>query len=206
MSKSCRFQRRRGPPRSFKRTVLIVGEGRETEPNYFDGLKRETEVAARFSVTVKRGRGRSPESVIGEVLKHKSQGDYDEVWCVLDVEGAQKRASLEKALRLAADNGITVCLSNPSFEAWFLAHFERTTAPFAGARAVIVRLSKHWQKEYRTKYDKSAQDLYSRLSNRTPTAIANARWGKEIHHKDRPVADCNSSTEVYRLVRRLLGQ
>ena len=52
---------RRSRRRAEKATVLIVSAGRQTEPNYFDGLKRDPVVRARFAVTVKRGRGRSPQ-------------------------------------------------------------------------------------------------------------------------------------------------
>ena len=42
---------------------------------------------------------------------------------------------------------------------------------------------------------------------RTDAAVENARWVRESHHsQDTPVEDCNSSTEVYLLVERLLGK
>jgi len=121
--------------RPEKRTVLIVGEGRETEPNYFTGLRDETDVSDRFAVTVKRGKGFSPEHVLNEAIRHMERArgqraEYDEVWCVMDVEGPAKRASLDAARIRAKQNGVQVCLSNPSFEVWLLSHFERTSASF----------------------------------------------------------------------------
>jgi hypothetical protein len=41
--------------RPEKKTILIFGEGRETEPNYFRGLKQKDEISRRFKVTVKKG-------------------------------------------------------------------------------------------------------------------------------------------------------
>lgn len=84
-------------------TILIVGEGEKTERNYFQGLKGVKAVLARFKVTVKKGHGRSPEDVVKEAIDHKKGAkhrgqEYDAVWCVLDVEGPNKRDSLDKAV------------------------------------------------------------------------------------------------------------
>jgi hypothetical protein len=156
----------RGLP--IRRTVLVVGEGRETEPNYFDGLKREDAVAARFTVTVKKGPGISPEKIVEEAVKYKLQAaarseDFDEVWCVMDTEGPEKRGSLARALRMARDNDIKVCLSNPAFEVWLLSHFERSAGFCLDCGAVIVKLNKRWRKNFSLDYDKADDRLYHRI-------------------------------------------
>lgn len=214
-----RFRRpsRRGVPRRtsrgrpIRRTILIVGEGQETEPNYFRELAKEDEVKRRFAVTIKKGPGISPERVIEETIKHKQRADnrgesYDEVWCVLDVEGPTKRESLDKAAITAQDHSIKLCLSNPAFEVWLLSHFERKARAYDDCDAVIVQLNKHWRKHYKQDYQKNDGRVYLRVSPLTQTAIGNAQWVRENHHKDKQnTADCNSSTEVYRLVRQLIG-
>jgi len=198
--------------RPIKRTVLIVGEGKETEPNYFRGLKQEDAVKARFAVTVKKGPGWSPVRIVEHAINLKnaatSRGeDYDEIWCVLDVEGHTKRQSLNKAADMARENGITLCLSNPCFEIWLLSHFERKARAYYDCDAVVVRLNTFWQKHHRQDYRKNDDQIYYRVSDHTQAAIYNAQWVSENHHRDRPnTADCNSSTEVYRLVGHLLGQ
>jgi len=60
----------------------------------------------------------------------------------MDVEGPSHRDSLEKAVKLLKENGITLCLSNPAFEVWLLAHFKRVTRSFKDCNAVIVELKK----------------------------------------------------------------
>jgi len=205
------FPRRVSRAFPIKTTILIIGEGQETEPNYFDGLKREDKVVAKFTVTVKRGHGFSPEKVVKEAIEHKARAErraetYDEVWCVIDAEGPEKRESLGQAAALAKENSIRLCLSNPSFEVWFLAHFEKTGKAFNDGDAVIVRLNKHWRKHHTQDYQKSDDRIYRRLCGRTQTAIANAQWVREDHFRHvADTADCNSSTEVYRLVGYLIG-
>ncbi len=114
--------RRRPPHRPLKTTVLLVCEGKKTERNYFDQLKREDAICERFSIRVQRGKGGSPEAVAKYAVERKdnSNVEYDEVWCVMDVEDANQRASLDKALTILGKNNIEACLSNPAFEVWLL--------------------------------------------------------------------------------------
>lgn len=197
--------------RPVKITILIVGEGQKTEPNYFRELKLEDDVTARFSVTVKKGHGRSPEQVIEEALRNKQRAEnrgeyYDEVWCVLDVEGPDKRESLERAMAVARQNDITLCLSNPCFEVWLLAHFVRQSRAYNDCDSIIVQLNNHWQSLCGQNYRKNDEHIYSRVSSLTQTAIENAKQVREIDHRDNiNTADANSSTEVYKLVSYLIG-
>jgi len=191
----------RWPP---KKTVLIVCEGQETEPNYFRGLKKNARVSSAYRVVVKKGIGFSATAAVKKAIELKKQGDYDLTYCVVDVEGPHRRqADLRKTLALARSNNIRAILSNPSFEVWFLAHFERTCRSFKDANAVIVVLNSHWQKHWHQEYRKSDEQIYRRLADRTTTAITNAKAVREKDHGNRPVKDCNSSTEVDKLVRLL---
>ena len=214
MSRRGKGNNRSGVPRrSFKRlprktTILIVCEGKETERNYFDGLKREDAVRQRFAVTVKRGKGGSPLAVADRAIKLKKQAGnkYDEVWCVMDVESSNNMTALKKASARLERKKIRLCLSNPTFEVWLLAHFEKTATAFPNCDAVISRLNWHWQQHFGEKYDKADRNIYSRLAPLTNNAIQNARRVLQTHHASRPcVLDCNSSTEVHLLVSRLCG-
>jgi hypothetical protein len=54
-------------------------------------------------------------------------------------------------------------------------------------------------------YQKNDEKIYPRLSAYTGTAIQNARSVREDHFRETTdLAECNSATEVYRLVERLL--
>lgn len=211
-----RFRDRQGQPQrkpSQRRreltTILIVGEGQQTEPNYFRGLRDEDVVRKCWSVHVKAAHGFSPEEVIKETIKHKTRANrgepYDEVWAVLDVEGPDKLDSLKKAMKLAKAHNIKLCLSNPSFEVWLLAHFCRSCQEFDDGDHVIIELNKHWRKLVKHDYGKSDDKVYTRLSGLTTTATANAKDVLKKDHKGKPVHEANSSTEAYLLVERLLN-
>ena len=79
------------PAAREKTTVLIVCEGKETERNYFDQLKRDEPTRQNFSITVKRGKGGSRQQIAQFAVDRKNDvdADYDQVWCVMDVESPE---------------------------------------------------------------------------------------------------------------------
>lgn len=133
MSKRNRTRRsaRKKPFRQPKPTILIVTEGKKTEPQYFRG----------FANTCKNPRvtievipcGGVPLTVVEkakELMKAaqnraKKQSDenlaYDEVWCVFDRDD---HPHVSGSLQMARDNQIEVAFSNPCFELWLLLHFQ----------------------------------------------------------------------------------
>lgn len=204
---------RRPGRRRERKTVLIVGEGRETEPNYFHGLKREDRVREAYAVTVKRGKGGSRVQIVRDVIDRMNEPgkDYDETWCVMDVErldSEEARKGFVDAVELAKDNDIHLCLSNPAFEVWLRAHFIRSSRHFNDADAVIVDLNKRWCKRFNgAEYSKSDEGIHEKLAPLTEEAIGNARDVREKDHAGKGgTENCNSSTEVYRLVETLRGK
>ena len=202
--------RRRHGSRQEKIRILIVCEGRETEPNYFRGLRDEESIREKFVLEIRKGRGGSPlyavQRAVEEIEKAASRNEeFDEAWCVLDIEHAGQNPQLIQARALAGRHEIRLALSNPSFECWLLAHFERTARSFANCDQVVEQLNKFWRKTIGQDYEKNDEKIYQRVRLFTHTAITNSRWVREEHFKKtKDLAECNSATEVYRLVERLL--
>lgn len=203
-----RPQRQR-QPRFRRRTILLYCEGRDTEPIYLRGLCQEQAIRDRFHVTIREGGGGAAHSIVREAKqerdRQKRRGEnYEEVWCVLDVEDMTRAESLNEAVQLAEREKIRLFLSNPSFEVWLIAHFECIARAFLNSAAAEKYLEQtHWRKEFGTAYDKSDESLYTKLSSRRDTATANAQWVLEQHHQRKTSRGCNSSTEIYRLVNHL---
>ena len=198
------------PPRRTKHAILIQCEGQKTEPRYLYEFSQECGAAQRYAISVKPGKGQNALVTMEAAVREGSrtlQGVkvYDEVWCVMDVEHAAHEASLNAALALAKQHGINVCLSKPSFEVWLLAHFERIKRDFPDSAAVERRLSDtYWKKHFGCDYDKGDPRLFERLGPLQGTAADNAQWILETFHEKRPCREANASTEVYRLVQRLM--
>ena len=203
--------RRTSQRRELKKTILIVCEGQETERNYLDGLKRVETISKAFKITVRRGKGGSRSQIIKRAIDKKNvqHKEMDAVLCVLDTESletAQAQEDLAAARQEADLSGITLCLSNPAFEVWFLAHFIRTSRSFRNCDAVIIELDKEWRTAFGQPYNKSDDKVYQRLATRTQDAVTNAKEVVEIDHKEKTdIADRNSSTDFYQLVEKLLS-
>lgn len=191
--------KRRVQSRPLKERLLIVCEGRATEPNYLDGLKRFGSIPAHFAITVAKGRGGTRFDIAESAVSKKRElgNNFDRVLLLMDVEHAEHRESLERALPLLAKHGIEVFLSNPSFEVWLLAHFERTGKWFENGARVEDQLNQHWSREFESEYAKGDVRNFARLQSRLPAVTENAKSVREHQHTGVAMKDANSATEMY---------
>jgi RloB-like protein len=142
---------------ALKRRILIVGEGRETEYNYFVGFrnafKHELDAMAT-SVSVARGKGGNARGIVENAIKEKKKfqpkgKQGDRVFLLLDTEGPGRSPGqgrtpeLPAAEKLAAENGIEIVYSCPAIEYWLLCHFEKISrAVFKDCNTVVAELNK----------------------------------------------------------------
>ena len=198
-----------------KRRILIVGEGRETEYNYFVGLRTMFEAeleATATSVSVRRGKGGDARQIVNTAIAEAKKFDPDRkagdlVFLLLDTEGAGRAPELPAAERLAQKNKIEIVYSSPAFEYWLLCHFLHVPRRhFEDCDAVIVELEKKWKNVRKNGYDKADPDVFDRVAQRLATACSEALL-LDLHHiKTTGTAPkTNPSTQVYELVARLIG-
>ena len=112
--------------RQERRTLCIYCEGAVTEPLYLGGLRRELSrhTSNALTIDVRPGKG-VPATLVNLATEAKRRGDdYDEFWCVFDVESPSEHPNLVQAINLAEENGIRVAISNPCFEFWLILHYE----------------------------------------------------------------------------------
>ena len=93
----------------IKRRVLIVGDGRETEYNYFVGFRNAFEVelnATGTSLSVARGKGGDARRIVKNAVSQarafkpdRKRGDR--VFLLLDTEGPGRAPELPGAEKLA---------------------------------------------------------------------------------------------------------
>jgi hypothetical protein len=173
--------------RRLSQRLLIVCGGRKTEKSYLDGLKR-AERNPSISVVIKAN-PRSPSEVVrhAEKIRQQSPDDFDEVWCVFDVDEFK---DLREAEGLASRYKIGLAVSNPCFELWLLLHFDERTAHCSSYAALLPDLRKHLPK-----YDKTClrfEDYVTGIS----AACVRARALEPTGHS----LDVNPSTGVWQVV------
>jgi hypothetical protein len=100
-----------------KPSILIVCEGENTEPSYFNQFKLS-------SATIKSiGEGYNTTSLVDRAIKLASETKYDQVWCVFDKDDFPEN-DFNNAIQIAEAQGFGVAYSNQSFEYWLILHFD----------------------------------------------------------------------------------
>ncbi|WP_049761854.1 RloB family protein [Candidatus Korobacter versatilis] len=181
--------------------MLIVCEGKLTEPSYFkDYLRENRNQLVMVEIVPDRG---VPKSVVDYAADRKKQAEkhsrrradpylkFDEVWCVFDVD---EHPHLPEALQQAKDNKIRVALSNPNFELWILLHFQDLFRH--EHRDVIGRLCREHMPEYQKLVN------FELLRAGYEDAVRRAGTLEKLQiQKGAP--DGNPSTGVYKLTERI---
>lgn len=123
------IQRRR-PSRQPKIRILVVCEGKKTEPLYLRQLQHHLRNPRVHVEPV--GPAGVPLTVVQTAIEERRKAEtkarsehdenhlWDEVWAVFDVDD---HPNVAEAKQLATANGIYLAVSNPCFELWALLHF-----------------------------------------------------------------------------------
>jgi hypothetical protein len=178
--------------RNLVQSFLIVCEGEETEPNYFESFHVPGDVK---SLDI-RGVGRSTENLAKEAIRLKTIGDYDQVWIVFDIDNTTAN-QVNRAIYLAQKNKIHVAYSNQAFELWFLLHFN-----FYQTSMTRPQYIKKLNEVLGFGYKKNDPNLYRYLLKKQITAIDNSKKLLEMYNPENAFQD-DPSTTVFRLVEEL---
>lgn len=176
--------------KELRERFLIVCEGDKTEPNYFRCFRVPKDV-----IDV-RGFGFNPSKLVEKAKELKSQGDYDQVWCVFDRDDWPKQ-DFNNAIANASREGFKIAYSNEAFELWYVLHFEflNTGLP---RKDYIDKLDKL----LKSKYKKNSDLIYEEIENLQSAAIKRAKSLLQQYSPQNPEND-NPSTTVHLLVEEL---
>ncbi len=114
------------------RLYVLVVEGSETEPAYFEALK-QSDLIPKHRVVIQVIRPDDHKTAPRHLVNNAEQAiaaignrmPDDECWLVFDVDhrsGSNRMQQIYDALDVARNQGWLVALSNPCFEVWLLLH------------------------------------------------------------------------------------
>jgi hypothetical protein len=182
--------------------ILVVCEGKVTEPSYFREMAREER--ARIEVIVKEDGG-GPKTIVerAALLKKEAENQakklrddflkYDEVWCVFDIDAHPK---IPDALQQVRAHHLALAISNPCFELWILLHFQDQHGHIERGLA-----QKHCKGHIRGyKKHVSFQSLAANYAEAVRRATNLEVWQRQ---QGRTPPDANPSTGVHRLTERI---
>ena len=186
--------------------IYIICEGKETETLYFKNFRSRNCLVDTVPISSKH---KAAEHLVKHAKSLISQADYypkdgDQLWCVFDRDD-NKDHELQAAVNYAQKQNYRIAYSNPSFEYWYLLHFEKRNGYLKDADAVIEILK---NRGYLAGYEKS-NDVYAELYEHQGKAVQRAKERVEQLEKDKvTVISCDSNpvTTVYELVEYLNSQ
>lgn len=186
--KNWRSGRREGRSRMVQMTRhLVVSEGKETEPRYFEGVRSALGAAnGRKVAIVVKGTGKHTLDLLDFAVEHcrYAPETFDHVWLVFDKDDfpAADFDAMERKCAELSDGSRTfhALWSNPCFELWPLLHLRYTTASMTAAecqRALAQAMSKDLGVEYR----KNLGGLFGMVDGQRAEALHRVQR-LEAHH------------------------
>lgn len=199
---------RAAPVLDVKPTILIVCEGKNTEPSYFNQFRVT-------SATVKSvGAGCNTVSLVARAIQISKEGNYDQVWCVFDKDNFPD-VNFNNAIKLAIKNNFGIAYSNQAFEYWLILHFNDHQGGGI-KRQDYNQMINDLIKPFNIKYDGNGNKLIeeaffeildgidSKTQNkRVELAITRAEKVYNQFDHTNPAKE-ESSTTIFRLVQELL--
>ena len=192
-----------------KPSILIVCEGQNTEPSYFNQFRIS-------SATVKSiGEGYNTVSLVNRAVQLANHPKkYDHVWCVFDKDDFSEN-DFNDAIRKAQEQNFGIAYSNQSFEYWLILHFDDHQGGGMHRNDYNEKINK-MLKLFHVIYDgtgnKTITENFFELldgtdektgQKRVDLAIARAERNYNRYDHINPAQE-ESSTTVFRLVKELL--
>lgn len=184
--------------REVKQTFLIICEGVNTEPDYFNAFRLT-------SANVKAvGQGMGTLALVQKAINIKEQEKlkgrtYNQNWVVFDKDDFPE-SDFNAAILLARQHDFEVAYCNQAFEFWFLLHFNL----YQGAlhRSRYEKMLSDLLKFPYTKKSGVTTKMFNALFPKQQQAISHAKVIMKQFNGKNPAQE-ESSTTVYQLVEEL---
>lgn len=157
--------------RKKKPIIYIVCEGKETEILYFGNFRSRNCLVDVRPVSSKHRAAMPLVKHAGALISQSeySRRDGDQLWCVFDCDD-NREEDLREASAYARKCGYHIAFSNPSFEYWFLLHFEEHEGYLKNSHVIIDILK---SEKYLKNYEKN-NDVFDVLKPHMDHAVKRA--------------------------------
>ncbi len=187
---------------SKKRNPLIVictEGGNKTEEIYFKNF-RERNLRIQFST----GNSTDPEGMLEDLLKYIENEDIkseDEctIFLVIDTDLSPKRIEKIKKIKPICDkNNIILITSSPTFEIWYLMHYDKNVKVFTSSLVVKKSMLKHIPK-----YTES-MNIFPKIIDKLDKAYSTSKKIENRAAKENEdIINVNPHTDVYKIIDKI---
>lgn len=193
--------------RKLRSFILIICEGKKTEPNYFESFRRLLPKGSLKNVMIE-GAGRNTDSLVDKAKeivdrrKKSSLPNFDMVWIVFDRDSFTKE-QVNSACKAIEDAKFSSAFSNEAFELWYVLHFQYLDSKIT-RDDYIKKLNGIFKKLGINMYKKNSNEMYDILQKYGDQgfAIKNALKLRNLYASEQP-SDQKPSTKVDLLVQEL---
>ena len=102
--------------------ILIVCEGKNTEPSYFKQFRISSAIVKSI------GEGYNTISLVKRAKQLAKRKKYDQIWCVFDadpkLDNTKQAQNFNNAIKLAEKHKFGIAYSNQAFEYWLILHLD----------------------------------------------------------------------------------
>ncbi|MCI8546328.1 MAG: RloB domain-containing protein [Clostridia bacterium] len=183
---------------------LIICEGKQTEPNYFNGLKQDInrKYGKKVEVLIPnidiKGTGRNTTDLVKYTQKYVNYSNkvYGQVWVVFDKDDYSDE-QFNQAIKNCDYN---VAWSNPNFELWLLSHLKRVSKVMSKDE-ILDELDKEFHRNGLGTYKKNDGKIFEKVTKdrKLDIAIKNCEYMEKLN-KNGQASDRNPMTRVYKIV------
>ena len=190
LKKRGQLKRQSSRLKEYKNSILIICEGEQTEPNYFQSFPVS-------NIRVKTiGTGRNTTSLVAEAVRKWKEFAHDgkffeRLWCVFDRDDfplqlynkafediVKETRKLNRKYKKNVKREIEICIaySNEAFELWYLLHYDYIDSTITRSeykRMLSQRMGKEYQKNDLEIYH-LLDDLSKRTNNQKGQNFANS--------------------------------
>jgi hypothetical protein len=200
------------PVRQERQHILIVCEGFNTEPDYFNQFRQYFRMTAVEIQTI-GGVGETIR-VVERAIREQEKGSFDQIWVVFDKDDFPPD-NFDNAIHMAEAAGLHPAYSNQAFEYWLILHFEDHQGGALHREQYADKINAYL-KPFGISYDAQGNKRISpeffrilvgkdEKSGESRLDLAIKRAERVLgFHKDNTPATSESCTTVFQLVRALL--
>ena len=163
MSKKDHFgklDRRAGFKPQYLGYYIIVTDGKETEPNFINGIKNQLNDDIKNRVVIKIKTKHTKDLIDFTLQELTKSPNYAEPWIVFDKDEV---TDFDELIYKAQNKDINVAWSNPCIEILFLAYFGKNPT-MGNQKECIAKLEEVYKKETNIKYEKNEKKIYEILN------------------------------------------
>ena len=138
---------------------LIVTDTKETEKNYFEGLRDSIPMEMKDHLVIKVEKAKTVELVKKALELRGQDSQYRIPWIVFDRDQVE---DFDRIIREAEKSQVGAGWSNPCFEIWMYAYFGEMPA-IQESYICCSRFAEKFEKVSGQKYLKNDKDIYRKL-------------------------------------------